>query len=55
MKDLEFVEMMFQGETLTEEGPERLPYIKGDRVELDGMEGKSKVVAPDESRAWEMV
>ena len=55
VKDLEFVEMMFQGEKLTEEGPERLPCIKGDRVELDGTQGKSKVVALDESRAWEIL
>ena len=46
---------MLQGEKLTEEGPERMPCIKGDRVELDGMEGKSKVVAPDENRAWELL
>ena len=51
---LEFVEMMFQEKKLTEEGPERLPCIKSERVELDGIAGKSKIVTPDESRAWEI-
>ena len=46
--------MMFQGEKLTEEGPDWSPCIKSNRVELDGMEGKSKVVAPDENGALEV-